>query len=99
MSGGRLPPSSNAFSVGQQQPYINHDGVNHFQSPQNDGEFVQPEKKGIGQESQHAPVINSLVQSVPHEMNPALRGKEISNDRLGYRNVNLSSEDRCQFLS
>ena len=99
MSGGRLPPSSNAFSVGQQQPYINHDGVNHFQSPQNYGAFVQPEKKGVGQESQHTPVINSQAESVPQEMNPALRGEEMSNDRLGYRNVNLLSDDRCRFRS
>ena len=99
MSEGRLAASSNAFSVGQQQPYINHDGVNHFQSPQNYGAFVQPEKKGVGQESQHTPVINSQAQSVPHEMNPALRGEEISNDRLSFRNVNLLSEDRCRFLS
>ena len=89
MSGGRLPPSSNVFSAGQHQPYINHDGVNHFQSPQSYGAFVQPEKKGVGQESQQTPVINSQAQSVPQDMNPALRGEEISNDRLGYRNVNL----------
>ena len=101
MSGGRLPPSSNVFSVGQQQPYmyINHDDVNHFQSPQNYGAFVQPEKKGVAQESQRTPAINSEAQSVPQEMNPALRGEEISNDILGYRNVNLLSEDRCRFLS
>lgn len=100
MSGRRLPPSSNAFSVGQQQPYINHGGgVNYFQSPQNHGAFVQPEKKGVGQETQHTPVINSQAQSVSQEMNPALRGEEISNDRLGYRNVTLLSEDRCRFLS
>lgn len=99
MSQGRLPPSSNAFSVGQQQPYINHGGVNHFQSPQNHGAFVQPEKKGVGQETQHTPTINSRAQSVPQEMNPALRGKKVSNDRLGSRNVIVLFEDRCRFLA
>lgn len=78
MSGGRLPPS-NAFSVGQHQPYLNHGGVNHFPSSPNHGAFVQPEKKGVGQEAQHTPVINNQAQSVSQEMNPSMRGKEISN--------------------
>lgn len=81
MSGGRLPPS-NAFSVGQQQPYLNHDAGSHFQSSPSDGAFVQPEKKGLGQESQYTARVNSQAQSVPQEMNPALRGEEISNDRF-----------------
>lgn len=86
MSGGRLPPS-NAFSVGQQQPYLNHDAGNHFQSSPSHGAFVQPEKKGIGHEAQFTARVNSQAQSVPQEMNPALRGEEISNDRLSYSNV------------
>ena len=86
MSGGRLPPS-NAFSVGQQQPYLNHDAGNHFQSSPSHGAFVQPEKKGIGHEAQFTARVNSQAQIVPQEMNPALRGEEISNDRLSYRNV------------
>lgn len=90
MSDGRLPPSSNAFSVGQQQPYINHGGVNHFQSSQNHGAFVQPEKKGVGQETQRTPVNNIQAQSVTQEMNPALRGKEIRSDRLGNRKMSSS---------
>lgn len=98
MSGGRLPPSSNAFSVGQQQPYINHGGVNHFQSSQNHGAFVQPEKKGVGQEGQYTPVTNSQTQSVPQEMNPALRGKEICIMTDWVTNVIVLSEDRCRFL-
>lgn len=77
MSGGRLPPS-NAFSVGQRQPYLNHGGVNHFPSSPNHGAFVQPEKKGVGQEAQHTPVINNQAQSVSQEMNPSMRGKEMS---------------------
>lgn len=64
MSGGRLPPSRDAFSVGQQQPYLNHGGVNSFQSPQNHGGFVHPDKKGV----------NNQTQSVSQEMNPASNG-------------------------
>ena len=95
MSGGRLPPSGNAFSVGEQQPYINHGSVNHFQSSQNHGALVQPEKKGVSQETQHTPVINSQTQSVPQEMNPVLRGEEVCSDRLGNRNVTVPSDNRC----
>ena len=86
MSGGKLPPS-NASSVGQQQPYLNHDAGNHFQSSPSHGAFVQPEKKGIGHEAQFTARVNSQAQSVPQEMNPALRGKVFSYDRLSYRNV------------
>ena len=84
MSGGRLPPSHNAFSVGQQQPYLNHGGVNSFQSSQNHGEFVQPDKKGLSQESQHMSIVNNQTQSVSQDMNPASKGKESSIDRLSF---------------
>ena len=85
MSGARLPPSRNVFSDGQQQPYLNHGGVNHFQSSQNHGAFVQPDKNGVGQESQHTPVINNQAQSASQGMNPAFRGEETSHDRLSYQ--------------
>ena len=84
MSGGSLPPS-NAFSVGQQQPYLNQEAGNHFQSSPNHGAFVQPGRKGIGQGAQNTASVNNQAQSISQEMNPALRGEENSNDRLGYR--------------
>lgn len=93
MSGGRLPPS-NAFSVGQQQPYLNHDAGSHFQSSPSVGAFVQPEKKGLGQESQYTARVNSQAHSVPQEMNSALRGEEISNDRLS---CNVTEAISCSF--
>ncbi|CAH3193392.1 unnamed protein product, partial [Porites evermanni] len=76
MSGARLPPS-NAFSVGQQQPYLNHDAGNHFHPSPNHGAFVQQEKKGIGQGAHNTASLNSQVQRISQEMNPTMRGEEI----------------------
>ena len=80
MSGGRLPPSD-GFSVGIRQPYLSHDGMNHFQSPQSHGAFVQPEKKGLDQQGQYTPTVNNQSQSFPQEMNPAAKGKYVYYDR------------------
>ncbi|KAM7441154.1 Protein transport protein Sec24B [Porites harrisoni] len=73
MSGARLPPS-NAFSVGQQQPYLNHDAGNHFHPSPNHGAFVQQEKKGIGQGAHNTASLNTQSQRISQEMNPTMRG-------------------------
>ena len=95
MSGARLPPS-NAFSFGQQQPYLNHDAGNHFHPSPNHGAFVQQEKKGIGQEAHNTASLNSQSQRISQEMNPTMRGEEIRNDRLGYKKImSPSRQDLC----
>ena len=96
MSGGGLPPS-NTFSVGQQQPFLNHDAGNHFQSSPSHGTFVQAEKKGIGQETQYSAGVKNPAQSVSQVMNPASRGEEISNVRLSYGNVTVDRSNDSIF--
>lgn len=96
MSGARLPPS-NAFSVGQRQPYLNHDAGNHFHPSPNHGAFVQQEKKGIGQEAHNTASLNSQSQRISQEVNPTMRGEEIRNDRLGYKQIMSPSRQDVNF--
>lgn len=96
MSGARLPPS-NVFSVGQQQPYLNHDVGNHFHPSPNHGAFVQQEIKGIGQGAHNTAGLNNQAQRISQEMNPTIRGEEIRNDRLGYKQIMSPSRQDVNF--
>lgn len=81
MSGGDLPPS-NSFSFGEQQTFLNHNAVNHLQSPLSHAAVSQSERTAIEQKDAFTSGVNNQLQGAYKAMNPATRGKELCVDRL-----------------